>query len=200
MYLKRVILPTAEPITLEAAMRHLRVDGFGESPAHEDEPLITGLITAAREMAEAFTGRTLAASTWEVRYDYLCDVLPLGRPPVTAVTGVEYVDTDGVVQTLDPTLYVVDTDNTPPRIRRAFGEIYPATRGEPGAVRITYQAGPTDGSSPNDYPLERPIYQAMLLLIGHLYENRETTIVGTIASDLPMGAEYLMRPYRTAIL
>lgn len=200
MYLKRTAQPTAEPITLEAAMRHLRVDGFGESPPHEDEPLITGLITAAREMAEKFTGLTLAPSSWEVRYDVLCDDLPLLRPPVTALTAVEYVDLNGAVQTLDPVLYVADLDRSPPVIRRAYNATYPAARGEVGAVRVTYEAGPTDGTSPDEYPMPTPIYQAMLLTIGHLYEHREDSVVGTTAADLPKGAEYLMRPYRVAVL
>ena len=38
-----------------------------------------------------------------------------------------------------------------------------------------------------------PIFQAMLLMIGHLYQNRE--IVGTKTSELPMAYEYLIRLY-----
>ncbi|EPA6640343.1 TPA: head-tail connector protein [Serratia marcescens] len=37
---------------------------------------------------------------------------------------------------------------------------------------------------------------AMLLLIGHWYENRETVSVGQVATDIPFAAEALLQPYR----
>ncbi len=200
MYLKRIILPTAEPVTLEQAMRHCRVDGYGESPAHADEPLITDLIPMARQHAEDFTGRTLAPSTWEARFDQLVGEFRLRRPPVTAVLSVKYVDTDGIEQTLDTALWVLDSDGESAVVRRVFGETWPTARAEPGAVRVQYTAGPTDGDSPDLYPLPRPIYQAMLLLIGEAYEHREDTVAGLALATLPRGAEALMRPYRTSLL
>lgn len=42
-----------------------------------------------------------------------------------------------------------------------------------------------------------PAIQAALLLItGKLYANREDTVVGVSATQLPNGAEYLLQPYR----
>ena len=38
-----------------------------------------------------------------------------------------------------------------------------------------------------------PIFQAMLLMIGHMYQNRE--IVGTKTAELPMAYDYLIRLY-----
>lgn len=200
MYLRRTVLPTAEPISLEKAMKHCRVDGFGESPAHPDEGLISDLIPAARERAEEFTGLCLAPSTWEYRVDSLDDRIRIPMQPITSITSVEYVDTDGNVQTLSTSLYVADIHRRPPEIRRGWNVIYPTVRNEPGCVRITFEAGPTDGESPNPYPLPRPIYQAMMLIIGHLYEHREDVVVGTIATEIPLGAQALMRPLRVKIL
>jgi hypothetical protein len=40
---------------------------------------------------------------------------------------------------------------------------------------------------------------AMLLLIGHLYENREEVTVGVNANQLPKASEYLMNPYRVML-
>jgi hypothetical protein len=40
------------------------------------------------------------------------------------------------------------------------------------------------------------IKQALKLLIGHWYENRETVITGTISTALPFAAEALLAPYR----
>ena len=46
------------------------------------------------------------------------------------------------------------------------------------------------------------IKSAMLLILGHLYENREDVVVGSTgnaAVALPMGSQYLLQPYRLNI-
>lgn len=40
------------------------------------------------------------------------------------------------------------------------------------------------------------IRAACLLILGHLYNNREDVVVGTIATAMPMGAKALLTPYR----
>lgn len=37
---------------------------------------------------------------------------------------------------------------------------------------------------------------ACLLILGHLYANREDVVTGTIATDLPRGSQALLTPYR----
>lgn len=37
---------------------------------------------------------------------------------------------------------------------------------------------------------------ACLLILGHLYANREDVVTGTIAADLPRGSQALLTPYR----
>jgi hypothetical protein len=39
----------------------------------------------------------------------------------------------------------------------------------------------------------------MLLIIGHLYENRENVIVGHTVNELPQGAMALLNPYRVFV-
>ncbi|MFD0669717.1 head-tail connector protein [Ramlibacter sp. MAHUQ-53] len=41
------------------------------------------------------------------------------------------------------------------------------------------------------------IRAAILLTLGHLYENREDVVVSNaVAASLPMGSQYLLQPYR----
>lgn len=40
------------------------------------------------------------------------------------------------------------------------------------------------------------IIAACLLILGHLYANREDVVVGTITAQLPMGSQALLTPYR----
>lgn len=44
--------------------------------------------------------------------------------------------------------------------------------------------------------LDDDITTAMLLLIGHWYANRESVVVGTITSEVPMAVDALICPYR----
>lgn len=43
------------------------------------------------------------------------------------------------------------------------------------------------------------IQAALLLIVGHLYANREDTVVGLSVTQLPNGAEYLLQPYRAGL-
>ncbi len=44
--------------------------------------------------------------------------------------------------------------------------------------------------------MTRAISQGALLLIGHWYNSRETVVVGTITSELPMATNALWKPHR----
>ena len=49
----------------------------------------------------------------------------------------------------------------------------------------------------NEIFVNAAIQAAALLYIGHLERNRESVVVGTIASVLPNGFEALLMPYRS---
>ncbi len=44
--------------------------------------------------------------------------------------------------------------------------------------------------------IENDVKLALMLLVGHWYENREPVNVGNIVSTLPFGFESLLEPYR----
>lgn len=45
---------------------------------------------------------------------------------------------------------------------------------------------------PEQMALTNDVKQAILLLVGHWYANREDVVTGTIASQLPMGVHALL--------
>lgn len=45
-------------------------------------------------------------------------------------------------------------------------------------------------------PVPEPLKEAVRMLAGHLYENREATLVGITAQELPFGLFGLIAPYR----
>ncbi|WP_159913037.1 head-tail connector protein [Pantoea sp. 18069] len=43
------------------------------------------------------------------------------------------------------------------------------------------------------------VQAAVLLILGHLYANRENSAIGVSAQELPMGAHSLLQPYRIGL-
>jgi uncharacterized phiE125 gp8 family phage protein len=179
MTYKVVTAVATEPVTLAEAKLHLRVD------ASDDDDLIGALITAAREFAEHYTGRALAEQTLEMALDeFPCvDYIDLDAPPVASVTSIKYTDTDGVEQTFSSASYSLDTYGTSRQVTLAYGVEWPDTREEPRAVRIRYVTG--YATAP------KAVKSALLLLIGHLYENRQDA-TATRLESIPTGAEALL--------
>lgn len=44
------------------------------------------------------------------------------------------------------------------------------------------------------------IHSAVLLILGHLFSNREDVVVGATVSDIPQGSRTLLRPYRRVMM
>lgn len=165
MNLKLITPPATEPVSLSEAKSHLRVD------LPDDDTFITSLITTARQTAEDITRTSFITQTWELSLDAV-DYLYLPRPPTLSITSVTI---DGV--TLVPTQYQVSGD------RVLF--LTPAIAQTLGGVKITYTAG--YGSAAANVPTS--IKQAILQIVGHLYENRES-------QDIPDLAMNLLHPYK----
>lgn len=183
IYSKVTTEPSVEPITRTEAKVHLRVD-------HTDEDtLIDILIQAARETVEQRTNRSLITQSRTIKLDYFPSnytiYLPYG--PLISVTSVKYYDENEAQQTLSSTLYWVDSSSNIPRI--IIKDSWPSTYDMPNAVEVIYSAG--YGAASTNVP--KAIKQAMYLIIGHLYENREQ--VGDIRYELPFGCDVLLSPY-----
>jgi len=47
-----------------------------------------------------------------------------------------------------------------------------------------------------DGDIPRMLRQAMLLILGHFYNNRESTVMGVNVTEIPLGFKYLISPYK----
>lgn len=169
MGLKPITAPTTEPVKPEDIEAQSRVD-------LSDEPgLVDGYILAIRQKAELYLRRPLITQTWELTLDRFPAVIKLPLPPLQSVTSLKYIDTDGVEQTLAPSLYKVDADSEPARIVPAYGHVWPQTREEISTVRVRFVCG--YGDTPGDIP--ECVKQWIKLNVADLYENREMIQVGT---------------------
>lgn len=186
MGLKLVTAPAEEPVTSAEAKAHLRV-----TTADEDT-LIASLIIAAREFVENHTHRRLITQTWDWVLDsFSAHCLEVPHAPLQSVSSITYVDTAGATQTLGTSLYTVDAKTDPGRVQPAFGESWPSTREVLNAVTVRFIAGYGLAAS-----VPQAIKQAMLLLIGHWFENREAVVTGTISTGVQMTVDALLAPHR----
>ena len=182
-----ITAPTAEPVSTVEAKAHLRVD------ISDDDTLIDVLVAAAREDVEARSWRALITQTWELVLDEWPSksFIELPRPPLQSVTSVKYKDQDGSESTWAASNYIVDTDKEPGRVHLANGISWPTVSLYPtSGIRVRYVAGYGDDAA--DVP--RRYVQAIKLMVGHLYENREAVVVerGVNISNLPLGYAALL--------
>lgn len=187
LVLARTADAATEPVTAAEAKAHLRVDHA------DDDAYIGTLITAARQHVEEWTSRALVTQTWELKLDRFpaSGAIALPRPPLQGVTAITYIDDNGASQTLAADQYTVHTSELPGRVTRAYEVTWPSTRAVPNAVTVTYTAGYGAAAA-----VPNPIKQALLLIVGDLYRNREDTITGTVAARLK-AVDALIGPYRT---
>lgn len=192
MGMKIVSAPANAPVTLVEAKAHLRVDFT------DDDNLINGLIAAATNHAQKFLGRFLVAQTWDYSLDAFPtkDYIEIPMPPLIEVLSVSYTDESGNEQTLSEDRYAVDEASEPGRLYLPSGVSWPATVSELNSLRIRFRAGYITPDSPPEDDVPWDLKAAILLMVGSLYENRESEVVGAPPFMLPWGAEQLMRQHR----
>jgi hypothetical protein len=208
--------PTAtDLIPISTAKEFLRVTFSA------DDSLIGTLITAGMEVAQNYTNTkflnhtyTLNMESWEDVYvsnsfdgylyrDVVTNLSTYGGyyskytglsqivlpyPPLQSITHLKYYDTDNVQQTWSNTNYTVGKFiNQKGFIEIKDGVSTPDLYNRSDAIEIKFECG--YGSSASDVP--QAIKQAILLIVGRMYELREDSV-----SRLPKASEYILDSYR----
>lgn len=170
--------PVEEPVRLEEAKTHLRVD-------HADEDsYIQGLISTAREYAEDVTWQSTtrqSRSVWLERWPR--GPLALPRPPILSIDGVYWRGVDEVEALLEPRVYALSERFFVRRMNASWplGALSPHD-----PIRVDYTAG---YARPELVP--RRVRQAILLLVGHWYEHREAASERAM-NEIPMAVNALL--------
>lgn len=193
--LRRTSAPAVTPVTwdggtgIESAKAHLRLTDNAE------QTLVEGLIEAATHLVEQQIERALITQTWTLTLDEFplsSAPIELPRPPLLSMTSISYYDENGDSQTLDSSLYQADLLSQPGRLVPAVDEDWPDTEsGRLNAVSIVYTAG--YGATGASVP--RPLRLAILQLVGHWFEHRES-VAPVSMNEVPMAAKMLMDPFR----
>ncbi|MFX4223540.1 MAG: head-tail connector protein [Thalassobaculum sp.] len=190
--------PATTPVALDATLyRHLRLDASGSPLSHVDDDLIEAELAAARDQCEQVeTGRTLITTTYDLWLsDWPCGrTIDIPRPPLQSVTSITYLDGTSE-QTLSTDAYRVHTPSGPTampgQIELKPANDWPTLGDDRWPVVIRFIAG--YGATPADVPFG--IRSWIMLLVGTMYANRDSEIVGTIRSDMKF-ADRLLDPFR----
>jgi len=211
---------TSEPIPLSWAKRQCQVD----SSFVDDDEYIGGLIRAAREAAELHTNRSFLTRGFReyfdgfpeqrlpIPYNVIYDIpthhefesrphnrFELSRSPLQYVADIMYLDQNGNVQTLDPSIYYGSpwqepahilrqppTEGNPPPVwpwvlRRADSVWvdYFAGYGNPVTVSIAVNAAVTSGAV---FTANNVGWQLSIPGAGPVVDGNPTPLVGTILS------------------
>jgi uncharacterized phiE125 gp8 family phage protein len=178
------------------------IDPCSQQPYSSDDAALTVYLEAAFEYIETATRQQLCNRDYVLTLDCFPEVtrhegharrsrqtyeIVLPKPPLVSVSAVYYYDQTGTMQILNPSLYIVDTTTKPGRIVLVPGQSWPKTNNAANCIQIAYTAG-YGGSVPTI------LKQAILLLAGDWYENREDSYAGRINS-IPTGVQAIINQY-----
>ena len=207
--------PSVEPITLEEAKAHLRID------TPDEDALIQSLIMTSRLHVEVALGLTLITQTWSCFFDRwptlrntrgagplphdaasaapyplsqtqaALDAITLPLSPVKSVDAIRVYADDGTFLNLPLVGFSVDLVSRHPRIMRKNGTLTP----EPGRRLNGIEVAITCGFGAQHSDVPAPIRQALLLLVAHWYEHRDPGEIGTVEARVPAAVSNLLANY-----
>lgn len=170
-----------EPVTLDEAKRQVRMV---EDDSQDD--FLCDLIAPARAFCERYTGQIFQRRLFTDTFSRWGDFLELSRRPIISVDSVDYVDEAG--DDAEYTGFLAPLSGYPVRVYPGIDDEFP-TLGTGGTITVTYTAGFEEGSNAEAVVIAK---RAMLLLIGHWFENRETAVVNASANEVPFAVKSLL--------
>jgi uncharacterized phiE125 gp8 family phage protein len=187
--------PALEPVSLDDAKAHLRLDT-------DDDDVLVGAaicaaICAARFHVEAATRRVFIEQGWRIYLDAWprSRIVTIPVAPLIAVDAVTIYDVAGAPALVDEDDYQVDVASVPGRVvlsRTALQTVGRAVNG----IEIDVTAG--YGVSSVDVP--SPIRQAIMMLVAHWFEYRSAVSQDLALASVPFGVEALIAPFRVLSL
>jgi uncharacterized phiE125 gp8 family phage protein len=166
----------AAPVPLAEVKAFLRIGTC------EEDALLAGLVRAAADICEAFTGRALLMRGVEEMLPASRAWTRLGAAPVAAIEAVALVGADGAATPLTAGDYAIDIDAAGDGWVRLLLGI------EPKRVRVSYHAGMAAHAN----GLPEALRHGIIRLAAYLYAHRDERDAG----GPPAAVTALWRPWR----
>jgi len=180
---KQVDAPTFTSVVATSELKtHLRI-------THSDDDTYIGVLRdAACEFVEDYTNRSITTPrTFEFNVDQFRGTIELPIGPLSSVTSISYKKSKSATDTfLAGADFYVDLERTPAVLR--FPNPPTADPQAISPIRIVAEVGADR--------VPAKVKQAIFLLVAHWYENRQSVVTGTIATEVPLGIHSLLNPHR----
>lgn len=184
---------TALAVGVDDAKSHCRVD------SSDDDALFERLIKAAMRTLEDRANVYSVPTTLEHRQDCWSEPIVIDAWPIRDVSAVQYLDEDHSLQTVPAANWYWNRENGRAEICFADDFSLPTLSNRPQAVRVAFSAGFDDPANPGTVAataVDERVAQAVLTVVGHWYENRETVVVGVSSSEVSLAFDALARQLR----
>lgn len=166
--------PAEEPLSLSEAKHQLQL----LDSEVDDHELISSLVASGREFCEEYTHRLFVERQVVVGLPTFSSVINLPHAPVSAITSIYYLDSDGVDTLLAADQYELFSDKDEAFLAPAYGLSWPSCRVRENSVRITYTAGLAADAA----TVPQRVKTAIKLYLADLYNNREENVIGVSVS------------------
>lgn len=199
--------PASAPITLAQAKAHLRLDSDDEDDFVQVLiDVATQIFDGTGKVRDGILGCAMMTQTWMLETERW--VVPFRRAirmasdyriwiehgPVQSVESIQVYTNDALVDWPQEN-WRVGHEDTRAFVTLAVGGSWPTYDFREDAFQVAFTAG--YGDTPEDVPA--PLRAAMLLMIGHLFENRQSVIVSAsraTAIEVPQAVDMLIAPYK----
>lgn len=176
---------TTEPVSLNRVKRNLGLDNVRDFDTTLQELILSATNAVSNDLGRALvtTTYTLYLQTWPGRE------IQLPYPPLISVDSVKYYgDSTETLDTFSSGSYTVSTGGDPGVIWLNENKDWPDLMNRPNPIEVQFQAG--YGSDADDIPAA--IQAAVTMTACLWFEQPLPVIVGTISSELPLGASRLI--------
>ncbi len=180
--------PTVEAVALAELKAHARIEHSS------DDALLTSLVKAARQWAEAYTRRAFLSQGWALYLSGIPrgDKIVLPRGPLLSVEKFQFFDENDAASEWDSSNYHVNAARVPGEIALRSGARWPVPGRRANGIVVEYVAG--YGESADAVPAD--IRLAIMQLALHWYENRGEAAASATYAKAPLTIEALLQPYR----
>lgn len=173
-----------EPVSLSEAKAQCRM-------AEDDsqDGFIASLIPSARAYVERVAGYALVAATRTESFKRWGDFIELSRRPIASIETLAYIDEAGEAAEYEG--FLASLGGYPVRIYPGVDDSFPALASG-GEITVTYTVSAVAATS-EEYLIAK---RAILLLIGHWFENREAAVIGSASSEVDLAVCSLLDTLR----
>lgn len=167
-------------ITTARAKEHLRID------YSEDDTMVNTLIIVAQELVEKYCNCKFGVQTWAAYWDYAHPVVHIPKLGTKSAVTFQKLNDISVYETVATSDYQLDVESNPMRVHMLS---YDASTIQLNRYKLSFTTTIEEASIPTY------VEQAMLMIIAHLYENRQDAGYRRV-HEAPMNSKYLLDRYR----